>query len=212
MNEVKVGDLAGEPDVILLVRHARTAWNAERRFRGSMDVPLDEVGVRQAKAAAQIVAPLEPSLIVASPLSRAQGTARAIAEESRLESVTDDALRDYSYGQWEGRAELDVARESHDLYVAWKADPFRATPPGGENAFECASRLILALYRLHNRSEGTGVAVSHEIPIRLVLHRHLRLGAAALSLHLQPASIVALGWRRRRGFEIFGVDGRAADE
>ena len=60
-----------EPRRLVLWRHGRTAWNLEHRFQGQTDVALDEVGVRQARAAAGLLMALRPQLIVSSDLSRA---------------------------------------------------------------------------------------------------------------------------------------------
>ena len=55
----------------MLWRHGQTVWNAERRFQGQSDIPLDETGQAQAERAARLLAALRPDLIVSSDLSRA---------------------------------------------------------------------------------------------------------------------------------------------
>jgi len=56
---------------LVLLRHGRTAWNAERRYQGQEDPPLDEVGQAQAWGAAALVAAMHPDLVVSSDLRRA---------------------------------------------------------------------------------------------------------------------------------------------
>ena len=64
---------------IILWRHGRTAWNAERRFQGQTDIPLDDTGMAQAARAAKVLARLHPNRIHSSDLSRARATADARA-------------------------------------------------------------------------------------------------------------------------------------
>jgi len=93
---------------IVFWRHGRTAWNAERRFQGQSDIPLDEQGIAQAQRAAEMLVHLAPHRIVSSDLVRAQSTAEALAGIADLPVLTDPRLRETNAGQWEGlhRAEL----------------------------------------------------------------------------------------------------------
>lgn len=65
---------------VLLLRHGRTAWNAERRFQGQADPPLDDVGRAQAYEIAALVAAVVPGVLVSSDAVRAVQTAAPIAE------------------------------------------------------------------------------------------------------------------------------------
>ncbi|MEO1291813.1 MAG: histidine phosphatase family protein, partial [Pseudomonadota bacterium] len=62
------------------LRHGETTWNASKRTQGQLDTPLNETGHAQAQRAAETIAPLPISRIVASPLSRVADTARPVAE------------------------------------------------------------------------------------------------------------------------------------
>ena len=63
---------------VVLLRHGRTAWNAERRMQGRLDPPLDEAGQAQAAEVAPVVAGLRPVVLVSSDLTRALQTALGI--------------------------------------------------------------------------------------------------------------------------------------
>ncbi|CAN5117703.1 hypothetical protein BH20ACT5_BH20ACT5_16020 [soil metagenome] len=84
---------------ILLWRHGRTAWNAERRFQGHSDLPLDSLGEQQAQAAAPLLVAEAPDLVLSSDLERAAATAAYLGVPFEL----DPRLREVSLGRWEGK-------------------------------------------------------------------------------------------------------------
>lgn len=93
---------------IILLRHGRTAWNAERRYQGQADPPLDEVGHAQAIESAALVAAMDPDLLVSSDLQRAEQTARRIASLTGLALTVDVRLRERHLGHWQGLTRVDV--------------------------------------------------------------------------------------------------------
>ena len=88
---------------LLIVRHGQTAWNKVVRYRGIIDLPLNELGHRQAEAVGQLIArDYAPSAIYASPLQRAIQTAEPIARLCNLETQPHLALRDIDFGEFAG--------------------------------------------------------------------------------------------------------------
>src|ERR1700738_5113405 len=106
--------MAGESmPTIYYIRHGETDWNAQGRLQGAQDVPLNDLGRRQAASAGGILADLfardgrsEASLaFVASPLGRARPTMELVRGSLRLppqQYAIDDRLREIGYGHWEG--------------------------------------------------------------------------------------------------------------
>jgi len=134
-----------QPRRLVLWRHGRTAWNLEHRFQGQTDVPLDEVGHKQAQAASRLLVALRPQLIVSSDLSRAFDTAAALAARCGLEVATDPRLRETDGGSWEGRQREDLLRTDPDAYRSWLAgEPVR---PGGdgESRADVGTRVMAAV-------------------------------------------------------------------
>ena len=76
---------------ILLARHGETPWNAEGRYQGQIDIPLSPVGEAQARALGERLHSLDITRAVASPLSRAQSTARAALGSARESMLQTDA-------------------------------------------------------------------------------------------------------------------------
>ena len=83
------------PRKLVLLRHGRTEWNHARRAQGHADVPLDSVGIAQARAAGPMVAALRPARLWSSDLARARQTADIVAEECCLPVEEDPRLRDF---------------------------------------------------------------------------------------------------------------------
>jgi len=69
---------------VVLWRHGQTDWNVVNRFQGHSDIDLNEVGVFQAKHAAQILAGMNPTAIISSDLGRARNTAQELANLTGL--------------------------------------------------------------------------------------------------------------------------------
>ncbi|WP_430497217.1 histidine phosphatase family protein [Micromonospora trifolii] len=109
---------------LIVWRHGNTDWNAANRVQGQTDVPLNELGRDQARAAAPLLAALRPDAIVASDLSRAAETAAALAALTGLPVRTDARLRERHFGQWQGLHLTEVAERFPAEYARWRAgDP-----------------------------------------------------------------------------------------
>jgi broad specificity phosphatase PhoE len=130
---------------VLLARHGQSVSNAIRRFQGVQDVPLSELGLRQAHALAGAVSGRRLAHVYASPLERARRTAEiATAGLDVPLSVVDD-LRELSLGEWEGRTIEEVCALPGDPYAQWVRDPVACTPPGAEPLDAVQSRVLRAM-------------------------------------------------------------------
>ncbi|WP_027341266.1 histidine phosphatase family protein [Hamadaea tsunoensis] len=86
---------------IILWRHGNTDWNAEHRVQGQTDVPLNDLGRRQAAEAAAKLALLKPAALVSSDLQRAARTADALGDILDVRPERDARLRERGFGLWE---------------------------------------------------------------------------------------------------------------
>jgi broad specificity phosphatase PhoE len=130
---------------VLLARHGQSVSNAIRRFQGVQDVPLSELGLRQAQALSAAVSGRQLAHVYASPLQRARRTAEiAMAGRDVPLSVVDD-LRELSLGDWEGRPIEEIRALPGDPYAQWVRDPVACTPPGAEPLETVQSRVLRAL-------------------------------------------------------------------
>jgi probable phosphoglycerate mutase len=156
----------------VLWRHGQTIWNAEHRFQGQSDIPLDETGQGQAERAARLLAALRPDLIVSSDLSRAAQTAAPLARLAGLELSVDKDLRERSGGVWEGLTDSEIRTRYPVEHASW-------TPPDGEPSAVVAERVAGALHRVAEAASkpgfdtGLAVVVSHGAALRLGMSRLL---------------------------------------
>jgi len=121
---------------VLLVRHGETAWNAERRLQGHLDIALNGEGERQAAAVARALAGTPIDTIVSSDLQRASQTAHAIAGLHQLPVQIERDLRERCYGGFEGLLYAEIEQRYPREFAKWQAREVDAVLPPGENRGE----------------------------------------------------------------------------
>ena len=186
----------GRPTTTLLLRHGQTPLSAERRFAGRGDIPLTELGLDQAAAAAAALSERGAiDLVLTSPLLRARQTAEAVAQRTGAPLAVDDDLAETDFGSWETLTFAEVMARWPAELAAWTADADSA-PPGGESFTTVAKRVDAAMDRLLGAHQGeTVVVVSHVTPIKTVVCRVLLAPSAALfRMHLDVASLTEAAW------------------
>ncbi len=157
------------PYRLIFLRHGETAYNAENRLQGQVDVPLNARGRGQAAAVgatlrARIGAEIdrleESQAFVASPLIRARETmelARAAIELPPERYRLEPALKELSFGDWERLTWREIRERDPEGLEARSLDKWSFTPPGGESYAALAIRLRPWLASL----SGDAFVVSH---------------------------------------------------
>lgn len=178
---------------LLIVRHGQTAWNADGRFMGQRDVPLDETGRAQAMAVARRLADERPATIYSSDLVRARDTARAIQESiaSRPELKLEPRLREMSFGDWQGKTYAEI-RETDPVGLArWESEQFSMAPPKGETLMTFAGRIRAAYQEIcAAHPEQTVIVVAHGGSLQVLIALALGLAPEAFQrLRLSNASL-----------------------
>ncbi|MSP01004.1 MAG: histidine phosphatase family protein [Acetobacteraceae bacterium] len=133
------------------LRHGETDWNREGLSQGNADIPLNDLGLLQAKEAALRLRNRGITSIVASPLSRARVTAEIVAEALGLEVIIEPDLREVSWGVHEGQPLAE-------WFPAWIAG--HATPEGAES-FDILRRRVVG---------GLNRAISQPPAVLVVAH------------------------------------------
>ena len=173
---------------LILVRHGATAWSVSGKHTGRTDVPLTDEGRRMAGMAGQRLAGFHFNLVLTSPLQRAVETCAIAGFASQAETRPD--LREWDYGDYDGRTTADIHKERPD----WNL--WRDGTPSGENAQmvgERAERVIAEA-----RAAGGDVALfAHGHLLRVLFARWLALPPEAGALFaLATGAISILGYER----------------
>ena len=146
---------------LALLRHGHTAWNRAGRIQGRTDVPLDGAAVAEL-AGLRLPAPWDAARLVASPLMRARATARLV---SGRDPVTDAALVEMNWGDWEGMHGADLLADPASGFRDISDWGWTYTPPNGESLTDLRDRL---LPWVHGQTRDT-VVVSHIGVMRVLM-------------------------------------------
>jgi broad specificity phosphatase PhoE len=175
---------------VILVRHGETEWSRDGRHTGRTDLPLTEIGEAQARAVGDELALERPGpfdVVLVSPLLRAIRTAQL----ARLwpAQITED-LREWDYGDLEGRTSDDIGRE----YPGWSI--WNGPWPGGEDAEAVSARADRVIERVLSEPVDAAVAVvAHGHILRVLAARWLATDVTAGRwLALGTATVSELGW------------------
>lgn len=121
---------------IVLVRHGETDWNVEKRLQGHIDIPLNQVGVRQAAAMGRALAGETFDAVFASDLQRAVQTAAVIATPRTMTVQQDAGLRERCFGAFEGLCPQDIEAQYPQVFAQWRARDVSVQFPDGERVAE----------------------------------------------------------------------------
>lgn len=134
-------------NVLVLVRHGQSEWNAKNLFTGWKNVDLTQVGVDEAKKGGAVLKGEGISFDIAytSALLRAQRTLKIILEElsqSDLETIEDQRLNERDYGDLVGLNKDDAREKWGDEQVHIWRRSYDIPPPGGESLKDTAARVL----------------------------------------------------------------------
>jgi broad specificity phosphatase PhoE len=161
---------------IILVRHGRTPWNKDKIFRGTEDVPHDEVGQEEARLAGEWLKDETIHAAYASPLSRAMDTAAAIARHHGIPVQELPGIIDLNYGDWQRVPLAEVKVKYPDLYHQWETTPHIVRFPNGETLNEVRIRALAAVEEVMARHPGqTILLAAHRVVNKVLIAAFLGL-------------------------------------
>ena len=173
---------------LILVRHGQTEWSASGRHTGRTDVPLTELGLRQAEALGAMVQSYPFAAVLASPLSRAWVTMERAGFGDI--GIADPDLLEWDYGAWEGRTTSEIRGEIPGWSV-WTTEII-----GGESLAMVGERADRVIERVLD-VDGPVALFAHGHMLRVLAARWVTNPPAfGSALSLDPATVSVLGWER----------------
>jgi broad specificity phosphatase PhoE len=178
--------------ILFLSRHGETDWNAEGRFQGHSDQPLNEHGRAQARGLAHRLEKVKLTAIYASDLQRSRETAAIVAAPHEIEVVSLPELREVDVGEWSGLTREEIAERWPERSRAWREGGRGWTQ--GESYEEMAARVIACLDRLAREHDGGRIlyvghggtlrgVLAHARGVSYVQYRQLHPTIANCSVH-----------------------------
>jgi probable phosphoglycerate mutase len=184
--------------VILLARHGQTEFNAPPvRIQGSLDPPLNETGLEQARELAEEVAGLGLRALYTSDMQRARQTGAIVAERVGLEPIAEPRFNECGWGAWEGLLVEDIARDDPGNWEAWlqAGESFRFPSAEGKPGESLAEHMARTLAALEDVRHGPlpALVVCHGGTIRVaVAARHPQGLDAYHDFHPRNGELVPL--------------------
>lgn len=184
---------------IILTRHGQTLWNTEGRVQGNLDSPLTDQGLLEIRSLARRLKDEGIAYIYSSDSCRAVHSAQEIQYVLGLEKIyLEPALREFGFGEWEGRHWQDLRDAHPDIFKIWDTEPHLITAPGGENMAIVQERGWNFLQKvIDNHSDDTVCIVTHGITLKLMITR---------ALGLQITEWGKTPWQHNTALNIFEVD------
>jgi len=119
---------------ITTIRHGQTVYNEERRYAGTIDVPLNRKGIEDAKNAAHRLMDYEFDAVVTSGLKRAFQTAELLIDGRKLSIIQNKLCNERDYGKMQGLTYVEVEDiNPRILYIKLNSDFHSLNPPDGED-------------------------------------------------------------------------------
>lgn len=175
---------------LILVRHGQTEWNQLGRIQGRTDIPLNDTGIMQARAAGEWLSQRRIDAVYSSPMQRAFDTATEIARPHGLPVISLDDIIEIDFGLWEEKT-ADELKKLYPEYWndwSWHLDEEKSANMQAESAYTILNRVKRALNSIfeENTAGSTAVVVSHTMPIKLIM-------ANAIGLPLKSLQSIKVG-------------------
>jgi probable phosphoglycerate mutase len=153
---------------IFFVRHVPHALQDGTQVGRRDGIPLADDAADYLNPLAERLAGEPVKAVYASPISRTQQTAKAIAERHDLPVHTEDDFQELDFAGWTGTSFDDL--ENDPEWRKWNAVRSLARAPGGETMVEVQSRMMRGVERVRRENpEGAAVVVSHGDPLKTVV-------------------------------------------
>lgn len=175
--------------LIFLVRHGESEGNRDNKFRGRVDFPLTEIGLKQADELKEFLKGFDFVRIISSPLKRSVQTAQPIADLKKIKIEKDESFNNISLGPWENLEKDYVEKIFPKEWEIWKKTPEYLEVDGMEKLDDVMERSLKRIKELVNTSKGNILIVTHRAILKPLVSGLLGIPKPYFwKIHFDPAS------------------------
>lgn len=155
---------------LYLIRHGETEWNANYKVQGTIDINLNEKGIKQAELVAKRLVNENIEVLYTSSLNRAKTTAEKIAQELKLEIKELHEYREICLGPWQGLTINEINEKYAEHYKIYREKPSEFNMPGAETFLQVAERFCKTVNStiIENKDKNIAI-VSHGTAIKAAI-------------------------------------------
>jgi probable phosphoglycerate mutase len=157
---------------LCLIRHGETAWNAEGRVQGQLDIPLSPAGLAQAKAVAAALKGESFDAIYSSDLVRVRQTAQPTAEQLKKNVLLDERLRERHYGVFQSITYAEAKERFPEDYARFRAKDLDFDFETGESLKAFNERSLAVIDEIVGGNSGKSILVFTHGGVLECLYRH----------------------------------------
>ena len=203
---------------LIAIRHGETAWNADTRLQGHMDIALNARGRWQAERAAQALADESFAAIYTSDLQRAQAPPQALATLTGHPLQPHEGLRERHFGELQGQTHAQIEENFPAQALLWRHRDPHWTPTGGESLVTIHQRVTDTVAELASAHLGEQIVLFAHGGVLDMLYRHAtgqtlqtprswNLGNATINRLLwTPEALTVVGWSDERHLDSESLD------
>jgi len=144
---------------LILVRHGQTDWDKQNRLQGSLDIPLNSEGKKEAQKISSDLASVEITALYSGSTACSFSTASEIAHGRKIKVKKMNDLNELNHGVWQGLLVSDIKKRYKKQYASWKISPVSGCPPKGEPIRNGYDRVVSAMHKIIDRYKGENVCI-----------------------------------------------------
>jgi broad specificity phosphatase PhoE len=158
---------------VVLIQSGATEFDEQGRIKGTLDIPLSEMGALQVARTCEELAGHPIQAIYSAPGQCSVKTAEAIAHGRDSKLTTVDTLMNLDHGLWHGKLIQEVKQQQPKVYRQWQDHPETVCPPQGEPFQDALERVRKAMKKILKKHDNGMIAIVVPEPITSIVRSML---------------------------------------
>ena len=159
---------------IILLRSGTTDFDTEGRIKGTLDIPLNAQGNKQAFHAASSLEDQDIAVVYFSPCQSAKETAMVVADGLEVKAKPLKNLHNLDHGLWQGKLIEELKEKQKKVYRQAQEQPATVCPPEGETVSDARIRVKATLDKLIKKHKNQVVVLVAPEPLTSLMNSYLR--------------------------------------